>query len=541
MTNYARIFSLFKTPQSQPIAGTVANSGGGYVFPVDDWVRLERFLILGSEGGSYYAGERQLTRENAEAVIRCLAEDGVRAVQRLVEVSASGRAPKNDPAIFALALAAALGDEPTKRAAFAAVAKVCRTGTHLFRFAEQVQTMRGWGRGLRRAVAGWYLARPVDEIAYQAVKYRQRDGWSHRDLLRLAHPVTDEMARRELFDWVCRGTLGASVPALIGGFVDLAKAESAKDAAALIARHDLPREAVPTQWLNEPVVWEALLERMPMTALVRNLAKLTAVGVLSPLGGKLPAVLAMLGDGERLRRARLHPLAILLALRTCAQGYGDRGALRWRPVPQLVDALNDAFYAAFCTVEPSGKRLLLALDVSGSMGSGRVAGSSVTPREAAAALALVTAQRERSWHIVGFTSGALGEWRGGGSRWAGYASNLLPLDISRGQRLDAVVRYTAGLPMGGTDCGLPMLYALDKGLSVDAFVVYTDSETWAGEIHPVQALREYRRRTGIAAKLAVVGMVSNGFSIADPNDAGMLDIVGFDTAAPQVLADFVKG
>src|ERR1700732_1746231 len=134
MTNYARIFSLFKTPQSQPIAGTVANSGGGYVFPVGDWVRLERFLILGSEGGSYYAGERQLTRENAEAVIRCLAEDGVRAVQRRVEVSASGRAPKNDPAIFALALAAALGDEPTKRAAFAAVAKVCRTGTHLFRF-----------------------------------------------------------------------------------------------------------------------------------------------------------------------------------------------------------------------------------------------------------------------------------------------------------------------------------------------------------------------------------------------------------------------
>jgi 60 kDa SS-A/Ro ribonucleoprotein len=86
-----------------------------------------------------------------------------------------------------------------------------------------------------------------------------------------------------------------------------------------------------------------------------------------------------------------------------------------------------------------------------------------------------------------------------------------------------------------------MLYALDKGLSVDAFVVYTDSETWAGEIHPIQALREYRRRTGIAAKLAVVGLVSNGFSIADPNDAGMLDIVGFDTAAPQVLADFVKG
>ena len=57
-------------------------------------------------------------------------------------------------------------------------------------------------------------------------------------------------------------------------------------------------------------------------------------------------------------------------------------------------------------------------------------------------------------------------------------------------------------------------------------MVYTGSETWAGAIHPVQALREYRAKTGIAAKLVVVGMVSNGFSIADPDDGGMLDVVG---------------
>lgn len=540
MVNYARIFSLFRTPQSLPIHGTVANSAGGYAFPVDDWLRLERFLVLGSEGGSYYAGERALTRENAEAVIRCLAEDGARAVAAIVAVSEGGRAPKNAPAIFALALAASLGDEATRRAAFAVLPRVCRTGTHLFQFAEQVQSMRGWGRGLRRAVAGWYLSRPVDELAYQAVKYRQREGWSHRDLLRLAHPLTDELARRALFDWVCRGTLGEAVPALVGGFADLARAESARDAAALIRRFDLPREAVPTQFLNDSRVWEALLERMPMTALLRSLAKLTTVGVLAPLGDKLPAVLAMLRDGERIRRARLHPLAILMALRTYAQGHGDRGGLVWEPVPQIVDALNEAFYAAFRTVEPSGKRLLLALDVSASMGSGGVAGTALTPREASAAMALVTARREPSWHTVAFTSGAAGEWRGGASRWSGYQANLLPLTISRGQRLDDVVRMTAALPMGGTDCALPMRYALERRLSVDAFVVYTDSETWAGDVHPVQALREYRRRSGIAAKLVVVGMVSNGFSIADPADAGMLDVVGFDTAAPQVIADFVR-
>jgi 60 kDa SS-A/Ro ribonucleoprotein len=77
---------------------------------------------------------------------------------------------------------------------------------------------------------------------------------------------------------------------------------------------------------------------------------------------------------------------------------------------------------------------------------------------------------------------------------------------------------------------------------VDVFVVYTDSETnHRGSRQPVAALRDYRRKTGIDAKLIVVGMVSNGFSIADPSDPGMLDVVGFDTSAPEVMSSFALG
>lgn len=93
----------------------------------------------------------------------------------------------------------------------------------------------------------------------------------------------------------------------------------------------------------------------------------------------------------------------------------------------------------------------------------------------------------------------------------------------------------------GTGRALPMLYARERGLAIDLFVIYTDSETWAGTIHPDQALRRYRESNGIAAKLVVVGMTSNGFTIADPNDAGMLDVVGFDSAAPAVIVSFARG
>lgn len=157
-------------------------------------------------------------------------------------------------------------------------------------------------------------------------------------------------------------------------------------------------------------------------------------------------------------------------------------------------------------------------------------------------MAMVTARTEKWSHIVAFTSGAKGAVRvgSGRSRWKGIHSELLELDISRKSKLGQVVRYTTQLPMGGTDCALPTLYALQHKLAVDTFVVYSDSETWAGEIHPCQALQQYRREMGRPAKLMVVAMVANDFSIADPEDAGVLDIVGFDANAPAMMADFAR-
>ena len=80
---------FLRAPQSLPIPGTsqVPNSAGGYAWAVDGWTRLRRFLILGSEGGSYYASEATLTRESARAVQECLGRDGPRTVAEIVAVS----------------------------------------------------------------------------------------------------------------------------------------------------------------------------------------------------------------------------------------------------------------------------------------------------------------------------------------------------------------------------------------------------------------------------------------------------------------------
>jgi 60 kDa SS-A/Ro ribonucleoprotein len=536
---YAEHFNPSVTQQTERAdSKQVANSAGGFSFAVDKWKRLERFLVLGSEGGSYYASERALTRENAKSLQECFDEDPARAVRTIVEISEGGRAPKNDPAVFALALAAA--HPKASREALAALPRVCRIGTHLFQFVDAVDKFRGWGRALRSGVAAWYLTKTPEQLAYQVAKYQQREKWSHRDVLRLTHAEQTE-ALAPVFRWIVRGGTDArsvagsekahrsarnygSVGTLpfLQAFDEL-KTADLKRSIALVREYGFTHEMIQTEHKNSPEMWEALLEKMPLTAMIRSLAKMTAVGLLKPMSAAIPKVCERLTDEAALKKARVHPIQMLSALRVYGQGHGERGSLTWSPVSQVTDALDTGFYAAFGAVEPTGKRTLLALDVSGSMTWSTISGiPGLTPRDVSAALAMVTARIEPQWHIMGF------------------ASVLMDLAITPRQRLDDVIRYMDRLPATATDCSLPIRWASQNKVPVEIFHVYTDSETFAGPIHPHQALVKLRNELGVPAKLAVVGMISNGFTIADPNDAGMIDVVGCDTATPNLLAEFAR-
>src|SRR5579859_6545417 len=304
---YASTVSTRVTPQSEAIPDTdqVQNSAGGYSFKINPWKKLDRLLILGNEGGSYYASEEKMTKANAKNVIDLIKKDGVAVVKRIVEISDSGRAPKNDPAIFALALAAKFGNLETRRAAFQSLARVARIGTHLFSFADAIEEFGGWSRGTRRAIQNWYLDKEPDDLAYQVVKYQQRNGRSHRDMLRLAHlyaPVAAN-SHKGLVEYIRTGNTEFNTPKIIAATElvkyldpDVKDKDTVNTVLRFIETHNLPREVIPTQFLNLPEVWEALLQKMPMTAMIRNLATMTRIGLLTGNSDATQKVVAELSD-----------------------------------------------------------------------------------------------------------------------------------------------------------------------------------------------------------------------------------------------------
>lgn len=557
------------TPQSEKASpNQVANSAGGYSFEVTIWQKLTRFLVLGVAGGSYYNSEKKMAKGFQDTLDACLKEDPVQTIDTIVELSTENRVINNDTAIFAIAWVTASKtlNQDQKTYAYKAVNKICRIPTHYFHFMNYSNDLRGVGMGLRKAIQRYYLNTPIDKLAMHIIKYKQRDGWSHKDLLRLAHPpaLEDDARRDSLLRYAANAAPGPRSLKRIRGeweytheyegsnkihpqvvaheeamTLDPSKKGDRGRLVNLIQDHRLTHEMIPTKGKNYPEVWEALAQDMPLGALLRNLGNLGRVGLLKPLSSFNKVIIEKLSDSESVKRSRLHPFQVLVASKAYSIGrrlkggrgglwnYPDEynsGSLEWAPVATIKETLDDLFYVTFGNIEPTGQRILLGVDVSGSMDCSISGQPLVSCREGAALMAMVTARVEDEYHVMAF------------------ANTFRNLNITAKDTLEGVVNKMDSLPFGGTDCGLPFKYAQRMNLEVDAFGVYTDSETWAGrDGHPHQLLSRYRKSSGIPAKSFVVAMVANNFTIADPNDGGMIDFVGFDPNTPRMISDFIKG
>jgi 60 kDa SS-A/Ro ribonucleoprotein len=522
------------TPQDKPIPGReaemVVNNAGGFTFKLDQWGVLDRFLMIGSESGNYYVKRDDVMKQSFKTVLACLKSDAKRAIDRAVEYSVTGRAPKNDPSLVLLAVAASKGDRETQAMAYEALNQVARTGTHLFTFVSILNSMGKWNAAAKRGIAAWYKGRSADRLALQLLKYQSRNEWSHRDVLRLAHVKPEDDVQNNLFKYVVKGAesleKGAPVPQLLVDFEYLKHATTAKEVVKLVEQNrNLTWEMVPTQFLKDTSVMMALLPSMGMTALIRQLGRLSAIGVFDPMSAGQKLAIAKLSNAEELKKQRLHPVTLLQALKQYGMGRGERGSGTWPVNQRIVDALNDAFYASFSNVEDTGMGIVMGIDTSGSMWweSSKVIGSpNLVAADVAACMAMAIVKNQSNYFVGTFDT------------------TLKEIKISPSMRLDDVMRKLKSAYGGGTDCSAPMRYAQQHKMSgVDLFVTITDNETWAGrDGHASQHLNKYRNSFVPTAKAVVIGTSVSEFTIADPKDAGQMDIAGFDSAAPQIIADF---
>ncbi len=563
------------TGQMIPIEGKEMKKGkaGGQLFQVTDEEYIMRCLILGTTKNTYYASSSELTDECVQFVNKMLDDGKGHIVLNAVKnVYMTGRTPKLDNVFLILGLCCSHKRVEVRQQSYEIV-KLLRTFSHLYSwktYQTKFTKSKGFGRLSKKAISEMIRNLDPSQLIYQVIKYPHRkvgtELWGILDFLRCIHIKGSELSpeMNYIFKYITKGfesanknypTLNNSMVYKIVNAVSEIKEMNESEinihnCAGYIREYNLPREILQSWMLSKYHIWEALLTdklktkiTMPMTALVRNLANMTSKGLFND-NVLVELVCSHVVNKEVIRKSRLHPIAILIALTRYQSGHGDKGKLAWTPNNKIVEALDKAFYLAFSNVKMTNKRILHGIDCSGSMQTGIGSLSNISSQQACTVLAMIFAKIEKkNQRFIGFTATNSYTKKQNELSDSGYRE----ININGNMTISEAVVHTKFSDFGSTDCSLPIEIAIKEfknsnGTSglYDAFIIYTDNETYAGRRHPSVALNEYREITGIPAKMIVIGTLASATSIADPSDSGMLDAIGFDSNLPEIVLNFIR-
>jgi len=515
------------TPQTQPFGGaTEKNYAGGYAFPTSEAEMLKRFLILGADTRTYYVNEKVQVDNFLDTVKKVVDADPNMAID--LAIHASNNAPRIDPAIFTLAVATTSQDEKARSRALKAINEVCRIPTHYFKMARFIRQLRGWSPQVSAAFNKYYHGTPVAKLAYHAVKYKQREGFSHRDLLRLCHPKAHSEKRNQIFKYMTSGTCDFDPQdevfyPILGERLINGEFVSEVSALGIISKYGLTEEMIPDKFKGK-MVWDALAPNMGSQAWLRNIVRMASDGYID-IGTTGVTTFLEKFHRENVEKTRLHPIDFLKAYVAYRDGIfmGKGHAYDFNVVPWVTQRLWDGIYYAIPNMKPTNRKILLAYDHSGSMTSPvDFAGVMMAPADMQVILGLLYTKVEPATLSISF---------GTSVKEHSFTPSTTLDEIT-----NAIPKYGEG-----TDCSLPIKWLLDKKLKVDALIEFTDQMSWFGTGHVSEWAKKYRQEVNPDFRFVIYQMQPYPTQLTDKNDPLSMGVVGLDTSAVELVGAFLRG
>ncbi len=465
----------------------------------------QRFLLTGCDSGVYRADRFLPAPERAQTFVRALEAAGPETFQELTSFSNA----RPETRLFALALAASprFASPDTVSLALAALPSVAAKARDLVSFAAYAASLRGWGRGLRSAVADWYCVQNANELVAQILWRPAKYISQHRALLRRAHPKSRDAAQNALFQWIANGGRPGHLASpgslrLVDGFARIAGAETEREAVQCIEDYRLQPSQVPKRWKSSPRIWEALFDHMTYRQLLRHLPVMTSSGLLGRGSEYTALAVARLADRRRVRTASIQPLRAIQAMRL----YRTATA---RPVESIFDALDETFHLSLANVAAIGKRVLVAVDATGSMQATPTWGMPEVPAALSAAALGLSFAHACGRHCVPVA----------------FHRQARPL-----QRFDTKSVLTDALnevraTPSRSDAVSVIRYAVENRIPADAFVVLTDR---IESTSLAEAFDRYREKTNAEAKLVLVTLAGGESGVVADTDSTLV-VSGMNT------------
>lgn len=529
---------------------------------------VRRFLCLGSKDNVYRSNAQhsKFSRNDVPFIERLIADRGIEVLDWINDVSVNNKACRQEPTMFAYAFCMVHGDEDVKNYGYQMLSNICRIPTHLFQFQNYCEELNmqknnksGWGRRHRMGISKWYnnFADKAPKLAHLVTKYKKRSKWNHRDIVRLAHVKPQNERIRTILKFIVNKEMDdvitlhdslkiddrddkivkeqkeqhTEVKKFLRAVVDAKNCEDKMQLIELITEHGLAREHIPNSFLSEKEVWRVLLRTMPLTAMIRNIGKMTQLGIFEDEHASFFVNLVREKmNSEVLQKAKVHPMKILFALKQYNEGKGDQCRLDWRPSHAITTIFEKAFIDSVRLQPRTDKRYLLAVSVSGEMNK-KLVGSPLTASEAAGAMVHTIVKQNDRVETLLFKN----------NLERPYISTINPDD-----NLNSIKRKLDILSSSKGHHINFSTWARDNN-NFDVIMIFTDTLKGEGDSRVAEPFDYFCQSHGVGAPnhvrviVAMTGKPSDQVDDVEPRDGQTLHVIGFDPSTPQIINSFISG
>ncbi|XP_069157260.1 RNA-binding protein RO60 [Procambarus clarkii] len=525
---------------------------------------------------------------NCTSIIPKLVEEG-KAEVIIDTLRAYSQLPYVDKEALVLCLAVASKQSDQKKLvtdAHSAVRELC-TNTHLFFLFIQISKMiskqaghSGWGRGLRRAVNQWYLRWEPKHLALEVTRHFSAYGWTHRDVIRLAHLKLKELplGTQVVLHYVFMG-----LEKTVQEYTDKDNTSELLELLHVLDKDSNPKEGessgnmdqvinkvnklhemygcltlddVSSQSLKSPEVWSHILDKLDGESAVASVNRMAKASLLNPSCDAthgLPSKLVDCLTRSSVTSGSVTPTQALMALHAYehpTRYIGDtsckfyerkpsRGGASKSPKlplktlckkntkvnPQVVDALHSVITASAKNVEKTSRKLGICVDVRGSMSTSHVwtgnpeGKGEVTGHEGAAVtvLTLTSGGTSPAATTLAFTENTLAE-----------------IKLSEGITLLQLINTFKETVIGEVNIDAALKWAKEN--AAETIVVLTHKFEQHAIYGAAQSLQQFNETSNTHIRLVLCGL---GTKHVHPQQTdNFLLVLGFDQRTPNIIRAF---
>ncbi|KAF5293979.1 hypothetical protein FQR65_LT10950 [Abscondita terminalis] len=530
-------------------------------------IRLKRFLYTSSEKPRFITGNAELHKAYTPEKVKCVSEilnsNQPELLLNIIEiVNSEALLPKRETLFFVLALATTVSPNPEyTHKLYTTLQNIIKSLEDLFKFLKFYTTLqKKFSSAVNKVIGAYYFKKDPLALAEEITKSKGFHSWTHKDLIKLSHYRCDSVLTRIVIIYIMHGFAKAKMLAegnteadeiitLLSKINELKRCEDEKRVAELVTILHCNLKQVPSIFHHSALVWEALIPNISISELITQLPKLYKLGFLKVNSRIQNKIIEILNNSELIRASEINPIEVFIGLRNFEKGgkpIDPKFALYLETqenekksdvnkevpkCPPLVNALNKAMQFAYQNPKPTGRRIMIGVEISKKMDDLCLTNKNVSCLDAATIIIISLIKTEKDVTVAVFND-----------------TKISIVSMEKGITFNQVQAKLKQAKNGIVVLSSIFEWTMNKKKQIDVFINFFHHQ-WMINIpkerrskeQPLNLLNTYRKKMALPhTKLISFSLSSPNLGLAD-GSSNIIDICGFNKEVPNIVEAFSRG